>query len=79
MKRGDFVQVTYCDQTKRAMLLLVSPNEKSLMLGFEGALYDRDGGCFVGTMPVLMDEAGDYRDLISDELVTIEQRPRLDA
>lgn len=73
MKRGDFVCITYAGQTKRAMVMLASPNGRSLMLGFEGYLFTSDGGAFVGMIPVLQDDCGVYRDLASGDAVTIEE------
>jgi hypothetical protein len=78
MKRGDLVLVTYCGQVKRAMVLIASDNQRSLMLGFHGALRACKGSMLIGAMPILMDEDGAYRDLISDELVEIEPA-RFDA
>lgn len=73
LKRGDFVTITYCGQTTRAMVMLASTNGKSLMLGFDGALTPSHGeGMFAGSMPVLMDDAGVYRDLLCNEPVNIE-------
>jgi len=70
--RGQFVQVTYGGKTIKAMVLLASPNGKSLMLGFDGALTPSHGeGMFVGSMPVLIDDAGVYRDLLCNEPVMI--------
>jgi hypothetical protein len=74
LKRGDFVLMTFNGQDKRAKVLLASPNGKSLMLGFEGVLYTSDGGGFFGSMPVLQDDAGTYRDLANEEVVTIEPK-----
>jgi hypothetical protein len=71
-QRGDFVAVGYGGQAIEAIVTLASPNGLSLMLSFDGALHTPQGGMFVGLMPVLMDEAGDYRDLSEDEIVRIE-------
>jgi hypothetical protein len=75
VKRGDFVRITYREQVKRAMVMLVSPNGRSLMLGFDGLLYVREGddvGAYCGFMPVLQDEGGVYRDLLNGEALTIQ-------
>jgi hypothetical protein len=76
MKTGDFVQVTYCGQRMRCKLLLASPNGRSLMLGFEGALFTSSGGAFFGSMPVLQDEDGTYRDLMAGDPIEIEPPTR---
>jgi len=76
MTRGDVVQITYRGRSVRAMVLLASPNERSLMLGFDGALGDADRGLFMGAMPVLQDDAGVYRDLLhGDEVVIAKAQP----
>lgn len=66
--RGQFVQLTYAGRTLKAMVMLASPNGRSLMLGFDGALVPSHGeGMFPGAIPLLMDDAGVYRDLMNDE------------
>ena len=72
MTRGDFVRLTYGGRTVRAMVLLASSNGASLMLGFDGALSPSTGGMFVGSMPVLRDGSGVYRDLMHGEPATVE-------
>jgi hypothetical protein len=76
MKRGDFVLITYQRQVKRCMVLLASENGRSLMLGFDGALHEGNGGMFIGSMPVLQDDDGTYRDLIGGHQVVIEPAQR---
>jgi hypothetical protein len=68
--RGDFVLVTYAGDTLPAQVLLVSANGRSLMLSFGGML-----GGYIGSMPVLQDDAGEYRDLIAGEPVFIQPIP----
>ena len=63
-KRGDFVTVTYCKQNIKAMVLLASPNGRSLMLGFDGALRNASG-MFAGSMPVMQDDSGEFFDLMN--------------
>lgn len=62
-RRGDFVTVTYCEQTVKAMVALASKNGRSLMLVFEGGLYNGQG-VFVGAMPVLQNNAAQFKDLL---------------
>jgi len=71
VKRGDFVLITCAGQTKRAMVMLASPNGRSLMFGFDGTMH-AGGGIYYGSMPVLQDDDGVYRDLANGEPVTIE-------
>jgi hypothetical protein len=63
--RGQFVTLTYEGQSIKAMVALASPNGRSLMLMFDGALTPRHGeGMFPGAMPLLQDDDGVYRDLV---------------
>jgi hypothetical protein len=45
-------------------VLLASENGASLMLSFDGVLH-AGGGLYPGSMPVLRDNAGVYRDLMN--------------
>ncbi len=69
--RGDFVRITLGEQTVHGMVMLASGNSKSLMLGFHGVLHSPSGGLFAGSMPVLLDDAGVYRDLVEGHPVQI--------
>jgi hypothetical protein len=71
-KRGKFVQVDYHGQSVKAMILLVSPNGRSLMLGFSGALRTPSGGMMVSNIPLLMDDDGVYRDLVENAPATLK-------
>lgn len=62
-QRGDHVQITYGEQTKQATVILASPNGNSVMLSFDGILWNTAGG-FAGAMPMLRDAAGIYWDLL---------------
>jgi hypothetical protein len=73
-QRGQFVRITYGEKTIDGMVLIASANGKSMMLGFDGALRSPAGGAFMGSMPVLMDYAGVYRDLVENEPVQIQER-----
>ena len=72
LRRGQFVRLTYNGKTIKAMVMLASPNGKSLFFGFDGALWSQGGGVFPGQMPVLQHEDGTYRDLVCAEPVTFE-------
>lgn len=67
MKRGDFVWMERGDLRVKAMVVLASENEDSLMLMFD-AMFDG----YVGMMPVLR-ENGVYRDLMKGEAVKLEK------
>lgn len=69
MRRGDFVTIQYEGRSVAGMILLASPNGKSLMLGFDAML-----GGHVGSMPVLMDHDGTYRSIVTNEMVSIKPR-----
>lgn len=75
MKCGDVVTVTYGGNTIRAQVMLASPNGASLMLGFDGILTTRSGGGYLGSMPVLRDALGVFRDLVANEPVLLEPLP----
>jgi hypothetical protein len=70
--RGDFVRITVGTDSIDAMVMLASPNGKSLMLGFKGVLRSLSGGMFFGSIPVLLGDDGVYRDLADHGAVTIE-------
>ena len=73
-QRGDAVIVRYFGHSKSAMVILASRNGASLMLSFEGALWNRDGG-FFGSMPVLRGRDGVFRDLLDPPgLVELEMQ-----
>jgi hypothetical protein len=69
MKTGDPVSIRFGDRTVEGTILLASDNGKSLMLGFEAML-----GGHLGMMPVLRDEAGVYRSIITGEPVAVALR-----
>lgn len=45
-------------------MTLASPNGRSLLLAFDGALHTPTGGVFLGAMPVLQGDDGVFRDLL---------------
>lgn len=67
MKKGDRVTVTCAGRTVPAEVALISSNGKSLVLTFDAML---DG--HVGTMPVLRDDEGIYRALVTGSELTID-------
>jgi hypothetical protein len=69
LRTGDPVIITYEGRTVSGHVILASPNGKSLMLEFEAIL-----GGFVGMMPVLEREDGDYHDLLSGNVVKVVKR-----
>lgn len=70
LKKDDRVIVTYSGLAVDGKVLLVSPNQMSMMLTFDAIL-----GKYAGMMPVLMDEKeGFYRDLIFKQHVGIKPK-----
>lgn len=69
VKKGDTVELTVDDRTVEALVLLASPNGRSLVLGFEAIL---DG--HVGKMPIFNDDKGTYRALITGKEVQIAKK-----
>lgn len=67
LKTGGRVAITFNGRTVHGTITLASPNERSLMLEFAAIL---DG--YVGMMPVLMDDEGVYRDLLTGRVVTVK-------
>lgn len=74
-RRGEFVVVTAHGRTKKAMVGLASPNGRSLILLFEGGLGDVADGLYIGSMPVLLEDDGVFRELINRRPITIERAP----
>lgn len=70
MKKGDKIWITCEKQRVKGWIILVSPNQVSLMIGFEAMLSGH-----VGMMPILRNEEdGIYRALFNDAEVKIEAR-----
>jgi hypothetical protein len=55
-------------------VLLASENRKSLMLELAEPVRVA-GGVYFNSMPLLMDETGQYRDLVSGRYITLEWEP----
>lgn len=68
LQRGDVVQITAGDQTAKAMVVIASPNGKSLMVMFEAII---DG--HVGQMPIFHDESGGYVAVLTGHQITLER------
>lgn len=60
---GQAVRLEYNGQIIDASIELVSRNGRSLMLTFDGVLVAPGGGMLVGSIPLLLDDEGTYRDL----------------
>lgn len=71
LERGQFVTVTYHRQTRRAMVSLASPDGRSIMVSFDGALHSPSGGAFFGWMPILLHDDGVYREIVEQAEVVI--------
>lgn len=68
---GRSVRVGYHGQSIDATVSLASPNGRSLMLSFAGALRTPSGGMMVGNMPLLQDDDGIFRDLVEGAPATL--------
>lgn len=69
MKTGDLITICCNGKTLRGVVQLASENNRSLMVAFDGTL-----AFHYGQMPVLMDARGDYRSILTDDIVTIAPR-----
>lgn len=69
--RGQSVRLDYYGQSIEATVVLASGNGNSLMLAFKGALHMPGGGMMIGSMPLLRDDAGVYRDLADNAPATL--------
>jgi hypothetical protein len=67
-KTGDPVLITFHNRTVLGLITLASGNAASLLLQFVGKLGDH-----AETMPVLLSRRGDYRSIVTDELVTLQR------
>lgn len=63
---GDTVKIQYADESIAGTVILASGNGRSLMLSFDGLI---DG--HFGTMPVLADDLGVYRSLMTGAAVEL--------
>lgn len=70
-KTGQSVVITCDGRSLPATVSLASENGRSLALSFDSALWN-GGGWYVGTMPVLRDADGVYRELMLGHPVHIE-------
>lgn len=71
-EKGDYVRATYDGRSVKAIVLLASPNGRSLIISWT-ATDDGLLGGHVGTMPILRDEGGFYRSLMEGRPVTLER------
>jgi hypothetical protein len=65
-RTGDRLQIEHATQCVRGRVLAASNNGKSMILALDAKI---DG--HVGTLSVLMDDAGDYRSTMSYRLITL--------
>lgn len=73
MKTGDDVVIECQGWTIPGTVTLASPNGVSLILSFEAIL---DG--HVGMMPVLLNDDGEYRSIMTGVLVKLKYQPKGD-
>jgi len=69
MKTGDQVTLTVGGHTVTATVMLASQNGRSLFLSFEAVVAGHVGG-----MPVLQDDSGVYRAVVTGDEVRLEPR-----
>jgi hypothetical protein len=67
VKKGDRVRVTYDGRSLDALVVLSSPNGRSLMIAWDDGMLG--GHC--GMMPILQDESGEYRSLMEGKPVVL--------
>jgi hypothetical protein len=65
-RQGDRVLIAVGSDRMPAVVILASRNGKSLMLEFEAVLHGH-----VGTMPVLQEEDGSFRSVVTGEVVEL--------
>lgn len=74
-RKGQYVRVTAHRMTAIARIELASADGASLMLAFDGGLSTAAGGMYVGYMPVLRGDDGQYRELINRTVIFLEPAP----
>jgi len=72
LAKGDYVRATYQGRSVKAIVLLASPNGRSLIISWM-ATGDGMLGGHAGTMPILRDAGGYYYSLMEGEPVTLER------
>jgi hypothetical protein len=65
-RQGDRVMIAIGPDSTPGVVILASGNGKSLMLEFEAILHGH-----VGTMPVLLEDDGCFRSVVTGEVVTL--------
>jgi hypothetical protein len=65
-RQGDRVLIAIGSDSTPGVVILASPNGRSLMLEFEAVLHGH-----VGTMPVLKEEDGCFRSIVTQEVVEL--------
>lgn len=65
-RQGDRVMIAIGSARTPGAVILASGNGKSLMLEFEAVLHGH-----VGTMPVLQEEDGSFRSIVTREVVEL--------
>ena len=68
LQKGDHVKIQFSGQLLEGSVILASENGRSLALAFEGIM-----GGYVAMMPVLLEEDGIFRDLVTGREVEIEK------
>ena len=66
--KGDAIEITCGDRTVEGVVLIGSPNNVSLMIGFEALLHGH-----AGMMPIFLHDDGVYRSIIDGTEVTLKK------
>ena len=67
MQKGDRIRVRYEGREVEATVLLCSANGRSMMIAWGDGML----GGHAGMMPILQDEAGEYRSLLEGKPVSL--------
>jgi hypothetical protein len=69
LKTGDHVWIDFDGRKVEGKIVMASENERSLMLAFDAML-----GGHVGMMPVLLEDDGVYRSIVTGKAVAVVPR-----
>jgi hypothetical protein len=70
LRRGDIVRLTIGAWSVDAFVGIASSNGRSVILLFDGAA-PLDVGVVVGMLPVLLDDAGQWREIVRNTPITL--------
>jgi hypothetical protein len=70
VKAGDQVELVCGERRLRGQVEIASANQRSLAVVFDGVLAGH-----VGMMPLLLDDAGVYRSIVTGDAVEVRSLP----